>query len=109
VALFGRCGVCDRRGSASRWRNDVLLYDLTSTYFECDPPKEDKRRFGYSRDKRSDCLQIVIALVITPEGFPLAFEVLKSDLGRCDYEQCPTASGGRRGVASGFYQIQERV
>jgi transposase len=57
---------------------DVLLYDLTSTYFECDPPlgEEDKRRFGYSRDKRSDCVQVVIALVITPEGFPLAYEVL---------------------------------
>jgi transposase len=57
---------------------DVLLYDLTSTYFESEPPfsEEDKRRFGYSRDKRSDCVQVVIALVITPEGFPLAYEVL---------------------------------
>ena len=57
---------------------DVLLYDLTSTYFESDPPfaEEDKRRFGYSRDKRSDCVQVVIALVITPDGFPLAYEVL---------------------------------
>jgi hypothetical protein len=53
----------------ARWRNlfnvtfDVLLYDLTSTYFESDPPfgEEDKRRFGYSRDRRSDCVQVVIA------------------------------------------------
>jgi len=67
-----------------RWRDlfgakfDVLLYDLTSTYFESDPPldENDKRRFGYSRDKRSDCVQVVIALVVTPEGFPLAYEVL---------------------------------
>ena len=67
-----------------RWQDllrakfDVLLYDLTSTYFESDPPKDprDKRRFGYSRDKRSDCVQVVIALVLTPEGFPLAYEVL---------------------------------
>ena len=51
---------------------DVLLYDLTSTYFECVPPDEGKRRFGYSRDKRSDCVQVVIALIVTPEGFPLA-------------------------------------
>ena len=59
-----------------RWRDlfnvsfDVLLYDLTSTYFECDPPQADdaKRRFGHSRDKRSDCVQVVIALVVTPEG-----------------------------------------
>ena len=57
---------------------DVLLYDLTSTYFESDPPfgEEDKRRFGYSRDRRSDCVQVVIALVVTPEGLPLAYEVM---------------------------------
>jgi transposase len=57
---------------------EVLLYDLTSTYFESDPPfpEQDKRQFGYSRDKRFDCVQVVIALVVTPEGFPLAYEVL---------------------------------
>ena len=57
---------------------DVLLYDLTSTYFESSRPADDndKRRYGYSRDKRSDCVQGVIALVVTPEGFPLAYEVL---------------------------------
>lgn len=68
----------------ARWRDlfgakyEVLLYDLTSTYFESDPPVDEKdlRRFGYSRDKRSDCVQVVIALVVTPEGFPLAYEVL---------------------------------
>ena len=56
----------------------MLLYDLTSTYFESDPPGDpaDMRRFGYSRDKRSDCVQVVIALIVTPEGFPLAYEVL---------------------------------
>jgi len=59
-------------------RFEVLLYDLTSTYFESDPPfpEGDKRRYGYSRDKRSDCVQVVIALIVTPEGFPLAYEVL---------------------------------
>ena len=55
---------------------DVLLYDLTSTYFECDAPEAGKRRFGYSRDKRSDCVQMVIALVVTPDGLPLAYEVM---------------------------------
>lgn len=67
-----------------RWRDlfnlsfEILLYDLTSTYFESDPPEDDhdKRRFGYSRDKRSDCVQVVIALVVTPQGFPLAYEVM---------------------------------
>src|SRR5208337_5586592 len=59
-------------------RFEVLLYDLTSTYFESDPVFEepDKRQFGYSRDKRSDCVQVVIGLIITPEGFPLVYEVL---------------------------------
>jgi transposase len=66
----------------SRWHSlfnikfDVLLYDLTSTYFECDPPGTGKRQFGYSRDKRPDCVQVVIALIVTPEGFPLAYEVM---------------------------------
>jgi transposase len=57
---------------------DVLLYDLTSTYFESDPPEDMNglRRFGYSRDKRSDCVQVVIALIVTPEGFPVAYEVM---------------------------------
>jgi Transposase DDE domain len=67
-----------------RWQDlfgvqfEVLLYDLTSTYFEADPPDDDtdKRRHGYSRDKRSDCVQVVIALIVTPEGLPLAYEVL---------------------------------
>jgi len=57
-------------------RCEILLYDLTSTYFESDPPFDDKRQFGYSRDKRSDCVQVVIALVVTPEGFPLGYEVM---------------------------------
>lgn len=57
-------------------RFEVLLYDLTSTYFECDVPDGGKRKFGYSRDKRSDCVQVVIALIVTPEGFPLAYEVM---------------------------------
>jgi transposase len=57
---------------------DVLLYDLTSTYFECAPPEnaDGLKRFGYSRDKRSDCVQVVIALIVTPEGFPVAYEVM---------------------------------
>src|SRR5258706_1295796 len=57
---------------------DVLLYDLTSTYFESPPPddEEDERRFGWSRDKRKDCVQVIIALIVTPEGFPIAYEML---------------------------------
>ena len=60
---------------------DVLLYDLTSTYFETDTERspEDLRQYGYSRDKRGDCRQVVIALIVTPEGFPLSYEVLAGD------------------------------
>jgi hypothetical protein len=59
-------------------RFDVLLYDLTSTYFEAPPPfpEGDKRRFGYSRDHRPGCVQVVIALVVTPDGLPMAYEVM---------------------------------
>jgi transposase len=66
----------------NRWKTlfnanyDILLYDLTSTYFESDPPTQGKRKFGYSRDKRSDCVQVVIALIVTPDGFPIAYEVM---------------------------------
>lgn len=68
-----------------RWKDlfnttfNILLYDLTSTYFESSPPpfpEGDKRKYGYSRDKRPDCVQVVIALIVTPEGFPLAYEVM---------------------------------
>jgi transposase len=65
-------------------RYDVLLYDLTSTYFEVDangPVAEASKikAFGYSRDKRPDCLQIVIALIITPDGLPVGYEVMRGN------------------------------
>jgi hypothetical protein len=75
-----------------RWRDlfnasfDVLLYDLTSTYFEVnasDLPEDSKRRHGYSRDKRPDCPQLVIALVVTPDGLPLGYEVLPGNTADC--------------------------
>jgi hypothetical protein len=55
---------------------DLLLYDLTSSYFEGLSEENDLARRGYSRDHRSDCQQIVLALVVTREGFPLAHETL---------------------------------
>ncbi len=51
---------------------DLLLYDLTSTYFEGLAEENDLARRGYSRDHRSDCSQVIVALVVTREGFPLA-------------------------------------
>jgi transposase len=58
---------------------EVLLYDLTSTYFEGEMEGNEKARRGYSRDHRPDCLQVVIALVVTPDGFPLAYEVMNGN------------------------------
>jgi transposase len=74
--LFGH--LTDRWKDLFGARFEVLLYDLTSTYFEIDAPdaQTTKRRFGYSRDRRPDCVQVVVALIVTPEGFPLAYEVL---------------------------------
>jgi len=68
-----------------RWQDlfqaqfDVLLYDLTSTYIEGEGAEIPKAKYGYSRDQRFDCKQVVIALVITPEGFPLAYEVMEGN------------------------------
>jgi transposase len=65
-----------------RWRQlfdaqfDLVLYDLTSTYVEGEAEQNPKAKRGYSRDGRPDCKQVVITLVITPEGFPLAYEVM---------------------------------
>ena len=73
------------RHLAERWRDlfgatfDVLLYDLTSTYFEGQAEGVDKAARGYSRDHRPDCAQIVIAILVTPEGFPLSYEVFEGN------------------------------
>jgi hypothetical protein len=76
----------------ARWRDlfnadfDVLLYDLTSTYFEinaADVPEGDKRRHGYSRDMRPDCRQMVIAPAVTPDGLRLAYEVPPGNTADC--------------------------
>lgn len=71
---------------AGKWQDlfgatfDVLLYDLTSTYFEGQALEVEPARRGYSRDHRPDCLQILLALVVTPEGFPLSYEVLPGNV-----------------------------
>jgi transposase len=68
-----------------RWQDlfavqfEVLLYDLTSTYIEGEGREIPKARYGYSRDQRFDCKQVIIALVITTEGFPLAYEVMNGN------------------------------
>ena len=68
-----------------RWQDlfgasfEVLLYDLTSTYFEGQAGEIPIARRGYSRDHRPDALQIILALVVTEEGFPLSYEVFEGN------------------------------
>ncbi len=58
---------------------DVLLYDLTSTYVEGQAEKDPMLQRGYSRDHRPDCKQVVIALIVNAEGFPLSYETFDGD------------------------------
>jgi transposase len=58
----------------------VLLYDLTSTYFEGQAEDIKKARYGYSRDHRFDCRQVVLALIVTPEGFPVGYEIMDGNI-----------------------------
>ena len=69
----------------ARWKDlfgatyDLLLYDLTSTYFEGEMEQAPKAKFGHSRDQRSDGRQVVLAVVLSPEGFPLAYEIMSGN------------------------------
>jgi transposase len=66
------------KGRYESWfgtRFEFLLYDITSTYFEGECLRNPQAQRGYSRDKRPDCKQVCIGLVVTPEGLPLAYEV----------------------------------
>ena len=64
-----------RCGELFAVQNEVLLYDVTSTYFEGQAEANPQAQRGYSRDHRPDCKQVCIALVVTFDGFPLGFEV----------------------------------
>ena len=64
-----------RCGELFAIQNEVLLYDVTSTYFEGQAEANPQARRGYSRDHRPDCKQVCIALVVTFDGFPLGYEV----------------------------------
>ncbi|HSZ93215.1 MAG TPA: IS1634 family transposase, partial [Acetobacteraceae bacterium] len=64
-----------RCGELFTVQNEVLLYDVTSTYFEGQAPGNPQAQRGYSRDHRPDCKQVCIALVVTFDGFPLGYEV----------------------------------
>lgn len=66
--------LAERLGQLFQLDYDLLLYDITSTYFEGACSENPTARFGYSRDQRSDCRQVLIALVVSREGMPLGYE-----------------------------------
>jgi transposase len=72
-----------RSGELFAVDNEVLLYDVTSTYFEGEAAGNALARRGYSRDHRPDCKQICIALVVTFDGFPLGYEVFAGNTHDC--------------------------
>jgi hypothetical protein len=65
----------ERLGDLFRLEYDLLLYDVTSTYFEGEATDNEQAQYGYSRDHRPDCMQVCIALVVSREGLPLGYEV----------------------------------
>jgi transposase len=69
-----------RAGELFALDNEVLLYDVTSTYFEGEAEANRLAQRGYSRDHRSDCKQVLIALVVTFDGFPLGYEVFAGNI-----------------------------
>jgi len=73
----------ERFGQMFQINYDLLLYDVTSTYFEGQAEKNSQAKRGYSRDKRPDCKQVCIALVVTKEGIPLAYEIFDGNRRDC--------------------------
>jgi transposase len=91
----------ERIGELFKPELDLVLYDVTSTYFEGEAANNDQAKLGYSRDHRSDCKQVCIALVVTKDGFPLGYEVF--DGNRTDVttvEDIVEEMEGRYGTAS---------
>jgi transposase len=74
----------ERLGELFEIKYDILLYDVTSTYFEGASEGNPKAQRGYSRDSRGDCKQVCIGLVVTKEGMPIGYEVfsLRDAFGR---------------------------
>jgi transposase len=69
----------DRLGRIFQISYDLLLYDVTSTYFEGEASANPQAQRGYSRDHRPDCKQVLIALVVAKEGIPLGYEVFEGN------------------------------
>ncbi len=69
----------ERLGELFHLEYDLLLYDVTSTYFEGEAGTNEQAQYGYSRDHRPDCKQVCIALVVSREGLPLGYEVFNGN------------------------------
>ncbi len=69
----------ERLGTLFDLQYDILLYDVTSTYFEGEAGINSKAQYGYSRDSRPDCKQVCIGLVVTKDGFPFGYEVFEGN------------------------------
>jgi hypothetical protein len=92
-----------RAGELFAVDNEVLLYDVTSTYFEGQAAANPLAQRGYSRDHRPDCKQVLIALVVTFDGFPLGYEVFAGNIrdlqdraDDCDHHGSPARGRGAR-------------
>jgi transposase len=73
----------ERLGTLFRLEYDLLLYDITSTYFEGQANGNPQAQRGYSRDHRPDCKQVLIGLVVTRDGYPLGYEVFAGNRNDC--------------------------
>jgi transposase len=97
-----------RAGELFAVDNEVLLYDVTSTYFEGQAEANPLAQRGYSRDHRSDCKQVLIALVVTFDGFPLGYEVFAGNVHDSKTVQTIVAAMEARHGALGRVWIADR-
>ena len=97
-----------RCGELFAVENDVLLYDVTSTYFEGLAEANPQAQRGYSRDHRPDCKQVCIALVVTFDGFPLGYEVFAGNVHDSKTLQTIVASMEARHGVVGRIWIADR-
>ena len=97
-----------RCGELFAVENDVLLYDVTSTYFEGQADANPQAQRGYSRDHRGDCKQVLIALVVTFDGFPLGYEVFAGNTHDSQTVQTIVAAMEARHGALGRVWIADR-
>ena len=98
----------ERCGKLFSVENEVLLYDVTSTYFEGQAQANPLAQRGYSRDHRPDCKQVCIALVVTFDGFPLGYEVFAGNVHDLRTLQTIVATMEERHGAMGRVWIADR-